>query len=629
MTDPVKPRRKVASQISLAPSPSPIASSSVPSRVRAHVTSSANSSPASSSRPALRSTPSALSLHSTPVSKARSPVPPVSVTSTPNPRVTVRKPKTPVTPVPTALPSRSVAGLTPKDSTPAAKARVARSLVDGSTSSAQTPRTPDIRRSNTGGIDDARTRTLSLRNAPAAGSAPIARVRTSGTAHVAAPQTAVQTIPKPPSTAPSPSIQTPPAPAPLDSPDPIVSPLSDDRANLSGLGMDDGGLRILQSTWRDTSPERISDQAEIHSNRSSPSRRSPLVLPHNTVSSAQHALQYIFQHPTASAPTSPLPPSTPTLGKPPQSAHKPNGHAKVKLPYNPHGVFPPSLPPPPHSPELRTVALPSLTPARSSEEWSRTTSSQGYGSSLRKYSGTSSEYGGSILEMRKEEARDRLSGMTAVAVDDTAEKLGETKIGDQDVDVVLGADAEEAKVNRKIADLEISNKSLLAINKTLEATKSKQRTEILKLRRMLRESLAGNGLPTSFSSLNPLSPSLNLLSPSTDRFDEDMDPEGAYFDEEMADPQLEARWEKIADLVGNMKRRGEAAVEQGKEEIKPSHGRVLDWTEIEQNRKDQNLTPANDLDMSVDSLTPNEAYVDGGEDSYAGETWREEVDDVI
>ncbi|KAH8120053.1 hypothetical protein DFH11DRAFT_1558037 [Phellopilus nigrolimitatus] len=46
----------------------------------------------------------------------------------------------------------------------------------------------------------------------------------------------------------------------------------------------------------------------------------------------------------------------------------------------------------------------------------------------------------------------------------------------------------EAKSNRKIADLEITNKSLLAINIQLEANKHKQAKEIRELRRKLRES---------------------------------------------------------------------------------------------------------------------------------------------
>lgn len=46
----------------------------------------------------------------------------------------------------------------------------------------------------------------------------------------------------------------------------------------------------------------------------------------------------------------------------------------------------------------------------------------------------------------------------------------------------------EAKSNRKIADLEITNRSLLVINASLEATKHRQSKEIRELRRKLRES---------------------------------------------------------------------------------------------------------------------------------------------
>ncbi|WVW81681.1 hypothetical protein I302_103676 [Kwoniella bestiolae CBS 10118] len=652
MTDPVKPRRKVASQISLAPSPSPVTSSSTSSgRTRAHVNPSSVASPSTplAERPSIRSTPSALSLRSTPVSRARSPAPQSSA-STPHARVTTRTPRTPVT---STLPPRSAVGLTPKEGsgTPAAKFRATKSVVDGHSS----PRTPDLRRNNTE-ESASRTRTLSLRSTAGGHSAPMARVRTSGTGTTITPSTPIHPIlkshqpitpahphhpqnvtsthhnatpihhPHPASTAPSPSIQTPPPAPSQPSPIPnIVSTPTDGGYCITGLGVDDGGLRILQSSWRDIngSPEKMSDSGshvEVSSNRSSPSRRSPKVLP-QTLTSTQHALAYIFQHPTASAPTSPVPSSSP-----PHTSHRNNIHSKTKLPYHPHGSHPPSLPRPPISPELRTVALPALTPALSSEEWSRTNSSQGYGSvggtGSRKFSGTSSELSGPLAEMKKDDSRDRLSGATAV--DDVEVKLGDVKIGDQDMDVVLGADAEEAKVNRKIADLEISNASLLAINKTLEATKSKQRTEILKLRRMLRESINGNAIPT-FSSLHPSTP-LSLLTPTIDTFDEDLDPEGAYFDEEMADPQLEARWEKIADLVGNMKRRAETAVEVGKEEIKIGQGRVLGWMEVEKNRLvAEQQEHEMEGDMSVDSITPHNE----GEADYAGETSREEVDGVI
>ncbi|KAF5385023.1 hypothetical protein D9615_001232 [Tricholomella constricta] len=63
---------------------------------------------------------------------------------------------------------------------------------------------------------------------------------------------------------------------------------------------------------------------------------------------------------------------------------------------------------------------------------------------------------------------------------------------DRETDSELVTDARkvkaEAKSNRKIADLEITNRSLLAINASLESAKHKQAKEIRDLRRKLRES---------------------------------------------------------------------------------------------------------------------------------------------
>ncbi|WVQ94055.1 hypothetical protein IAU59_001133 [Kwoniella sp. CBS 9459] len=698
MTDPVKPRRKVASQISLAPSSSPAAgpssssSSSTPigARVKARVDpsniiSTPSPTPGSGtqfSRPIPRSTPSTLSLRSAPAGRARSPAPASS--STPTGNAAPRIARTPGgTPSLTTRPSftgvgtvGSGSGSTSSSGTPAPRIRAAKSVIDSSVTT-RSPRTPDVRRAGTpttgtSAVEERRNRARaqSMRSNTGDGNT-IAKVRPSIASSSSAPAPPVPPVPPGTSTPTlphipryaggTPSIQTPPPQETSSSRSPpkpqthILSHLG--QAPLLspglGIGMDDGGITFPSSTWRDRSPERMSDggsHVEISSNRSSPTRRSPQ---RNAVPSVQHALAYILQHPTASAPTSPMQPSTPL----PDSSHRPaprssglSAHTRARLPYNPHMAHPPPLPPPPISPELKTVALPSLTPARSSEEWSRTGSSMGQTSSIRKLSGAGSA-GGSELSEEKE--RDRLSGATAVEV---ADEPGMGKEGDGEVDVVLGADMEEAKINRKVADLEISNASLLAINKMLEATKAKQRTEIIKLRRMLRESLAGGSLP-SLSHLSAhnasssiLGSPLNLLSPSADLF---LDGEGgagseeAYFDEEMIDPQLEARWDKIADMVTNMKRRGEVAVEYGKEEIRAGPGRVLGWMEVEENNKNKAREENTDSgrgendnrqgeeedegagDETMNSIAPSE--LEGHEEGLAegGETSREEVDMVI
>lgn len=84
---------------------------------------------------------------------------------------------------------------------------------------------------------------------------------------------------------------------------------------------------------------------------------------------------------------------------------------------------------------------------------------------------------------------------------------------------------------------------------------------------MLRESIHGPlpGLPTPLPAF--------LISPNPDEEDE-------YDEEDMRDPELDARWDRVAEMVEAMKKKAVIAVEKGKEEIKVA-GRVLDWTEVE------------------------------------------------
>ncbi|WVQ89332.1 hypothetical protein IAS59_003089 [Cryptococcus gattii] len=194
--------------------------------------------------------------------------------------------------------------------------------------------------------------------------------------------------------------------------------------------------------------------------------------------------------------------------------------------------------------------------------------------------------------------RDRVENEVEVEAG-TEEKGNE----EQEVDDMLGTDAVEAKINRKIADLEISNASLLAINQALEATKSKQRAEIGKLRRRLRETLAfphlgaggaSGGSPSSFGrgfgagfsgshSNSGLDLGASTLEDEPER-ENDFDL-FLLHEAEMADPQLDARWCKMEDLVLGMKKAAEEAVRKGEEEgSREGRGRVLGWAEMEEMR---------------------------------------------
>ena len=110
----------------------------------------------------------------------------------------------------------------------------------------------------------------------------------------------------------------------------------------------------------------------------------------------------------------------------------------------------------------------------------------------------------------------------------------------------------------------------------------KQRAEIVKLRRALRDSLSGLVPPTSSSSsalLNlPLNSPLTPYTPSQENLENGLITD--YFEEEIEDPELELRWDKISEMVGNMLRKGEEAVLKGCEEFKMGQ-RVLGWMDTE------------------------------------------------
>ncbi|KAK4683668.1 hypothetical protein P7C73_g6565, partial [Tremellales sp. Uapishka_1] len=277
----------------------------------------------------------------------------------------------------------------------------------------------------------------------------------------------------------------------------------------------------------------------------------------------------------------PLPPST-SGG----SFSERTSRTRTALPFNPHAYHPPALPLPPLSPTLKSIALPAITPVRSRDEYPHSGAFSTSGSEISLVGGVTSSQSSEIGK-----SAGRLSGITAV---DEEGGSDDSKREVEEGDIVLETDAQQAKVDRKasqavmlphehglmlvtqIADLEISNASLMAINQALEATKAKQSAELRKLRRLLRTSTAGATLRLAQT---PSTSSGAILSPSLDHADE-IDLE---FEDDLGDPETEARWEKVEELMGTMRRRGEEAVIKGNEETKVGAQRVLGWAEMEEN----------------------------------------------
>ncbi|WVO13637.1 hypothetical protein L204_101258 [Cryptococcus depauperatus] len=627
MAEQTRPRRKVTSRVNTTPTSSPSISSSTYHPVtRAKVDLSDIATPIAIGRSPLKSTSSNSSLKShlstsTSISHARSPVPQNFSPRSYNQRATAQSSHLTTSTSPTRS-DRSPGIASSTTRTPVARVRAAGSVIDrsGNSKTHSASRSefdlqldnPEVQnKKNT--VDKAsassqiasRTRAHSLRSTLSGitDRSPIAHVKSNA-----------KNATSPDLTASNRSCEG------LGN-----SPLSLSKSNHSVniLGVD--GAFSTSPQTPETSPERPPTQSQYP-------YLQPLALERMSsgeshIYSRQH-LAHLIPHPTASAPTSPVPFTKLESGGVFTTLHARNG-SRSRLPSHPLSKFPPPLPLPPTSPELRPIALPALTPARTSSEQSQSVSSQRLLSlSDGRDSDTGSEGQSNVSLATPSRYEHQNQGTKKVATNHSAspeeslshftqinEDLKTNYDKDQEVDDMLCADAEEAKIKRKNEDLSIYNASLLAINKRLEAAISKQRREILKLRRRLRETILHpppHSLMTFSSSISPPSSS-HPLSPSIDPLDpSDMGEDGteSHFDAEMLDPQLDARWENVTSLLNDMKERAEIAVEKGKEELKPGASRVLEWTEMEEQGEGEG-------DASVESIV--ETSVDHGMENDTNE----------
>ncbi|SJX63420.1 uncharacterized protein SRS1_11078 [Sporisorium reilianum f. sp. reilianum] len=138
-------------------------------------------------------------------------------------------------------------------------------------------------------------------------------------------------------------------------------------------------------------------------------------------------------------------------------------------------------------------------------------------------------------------------------------------------------EAEEARVHRKLLDLEITNKSLLAINSALEVTKLKQAKEIRELKRRLRD---GRGLPTAAAPRD--SAASTVFSDEDDLSDTD-DDDNLLVKE---DPELEAAHQRCKDLVDHMVDQARKAILAEYDEPENTGGKVLHPAELEEMQRE-------------------------------------------
>ncbi|KAI0094427.1 hypothetical protein BDY19DRAFT_988273 [Irpex rosettiformis] len=180
------------------------------------------------------------------------------------------------------------------------------------------------------------------------------------------------------------------------------------------------------------------------------------------------------------------------------NSHRDDGVVNYSAHVPPSKVDPTTIPLPPYSPPVSTVSFSSRSSASRSSVSYDTHSSELSGSTAPNVHGrpngvgharTRSNIDGlgiqvSPLSISREPSRDVSPPSSSHGSDNDHDS--------HDDDVYEDPERKrrnEAKSNRKIADLEITNKSLMAINSSLEAQKHRQAKEIRDLRRRLRESI--------------------------------------------------------------------------------------------------------------------------------------------
>ncbi|KAF8215888.1 hypothetical protein K438DRAFT_1748751 [Mycena galopus ATCC 62051] len=118
----------------------------------------------------------------------------------------------------------------------------------------------------------------------------------------------------------------------------------------------------------------------------------------------------------------------------------------------------------------------------------------------------------------------------------------------------------EAKSVRKIADLEITNRSLLAINTSLEQTKHRQAKEIRELRRKLRESRLILP-PRAFRAAKSLEPDAAAAAEEDDDDSDEEEDEAAAAEAEKAREAHDATYRRIKVILEGLLETGRTALE--------------------------------------------------------------------
>lgn len=177
----------------------------------------------------------------------------------------------------------------------------------------------------------------------------------------------------------------------------------------------------------------------------------------------------------------------------------------------------------------------------------------------------------------------------------------------------------------QIADLEITNRSLLAINATLEATKNRQAKEIRELRRKLRESRLILPPPAYRAVKSSLSPE-----DMADEEDDDDDEEEDVDSSGILGDKADEAYRRVRSVIDSLLESGRAALESKPEDFVGTGkggAKVLTAEEVRTWRgDDDNTETRSTFDPDADSifassrpLTPSRVAVPDSDDELESE----------
>jgi len=249
-------------------------------------------------------------------------------------------------------------------------------------------------------------------------------------------------------------------------------------------------------------------------------------------------------------------------------------------------VDPAQIPLPPQSPPTSTLSFSSRSSAsRSSVSYETQNSSEASRSTAptlnSRVNGANGSFSGPSREERLSPPRSGIEGLGIKIIQAMADESFEDDYvpdrisrrassandedGDGDADLLDKKRRAQAKSNRKIEDLEITNRSLLAINSSLEATKHRQAKEIRDLRRKLRESRLILP-PQAYRAVKSSDGPADAVDDPDDEEEEDSEEEEQA---EVVEGKTDEAYRRVRGLIEGLLEEGRRALEAKPEDLAP------------------------------------------------------------